>query len=87
MLAVESAAAAELIDSGRSGCLIAPEPVVMASAIRGLARRETLCDRLATGGLMAVRERSLQRSIAQLARGYTRAVGAFAARAEVARAA
>ena len=40
------------------------------SALRGLARREAIRERLATGGLLAVRERSWGRSLAQLADGY-----------------
>ena len=79
--------AAELIESGRSGCLVPGEAEALANAIRGLARRETLRDRLTTGGLMAVRGRSWEHSIAQLAEGYSRAIAGFRFRLEVARAA
>jgi glycosyltransferase involved in cell wall biosynthesis len=79
--------AAELIESGRSGCLVPAEPEALASAILGLARRETLRDRLTTGGLMAVRQRSWEHSIAQLAAGYSRAIADFRSHLEVARAA
>jgi glycosyltransferase involved in cell wall biosynthesis len=87
VLAVDTGGAAELIESGRSGCLVAAEPAALGSAIRGLARRATLQDRLATGGLMAVRERTWERSLTQLASGYARALGEADAPHEVARAA
>lgn len=87
VLAVDAGGARELIENGRSGCLVAPEPAALASAIRGLARRATLQDRLATGGLLAVRERSWERSLAQLAAGYARALGESQIPQAVARAA
>jgi glycosyltransferase involved in cell wall biosynthesis len=87
VLAVEAGGAAELIENGRSGCLVEPEPTALASAIRGLARRAALQDRLATGGLLAVHERSWERSLGQLAAGYGRALGDVLAPQEVARAA
>jgi glycosyltransferase involved in cell wall biosynthesis len=76
VLAVDAGAAAELIESGRSGCLVPSDPETLASALRGLARRGAICDRLATGGLHAVRERSWERSLAQLADGWAQALGA-----------
>lgn len=57
---------------------------MLASAIRGLARRGAIRERLATGGLLAVRERSWERSLAQLAGGYAQAIGGRPA-SEVAR--
>ena len=87
VLAVDAGGSAELIESGRSGCLVAAEPETLASAIRGLARRETLRDRLATGGLMAARKRSWEHALTQLAPGYGRALAAPAHEAQVARAA
>ncbi|MDQ6779420.1 MAG: glycosyltransferase, partial [Actinomycetota bacterium] len=84
VLAVDAGGPAELIEDGRSGCLVAPEPESLAGALRGLARREAIRERLATGGLLAVGERSWQRSLDQLADGYARALaietGAEAAR-------
>ncbi|MDQ6805628.1 MAG: glycosyltransferase [Actinomycetota bacterium] len=74
VLAVDAGGPAELIEDGRSGCLVAPEPESLANALRGLARREAIRERLATGGLLAVRERSWQRSLDQLAAGYVRAL-------------
>jgi glycosyltransferase involved in cell wall biosynthesis len=87
ILAVDGGASAELIENGRSGCLVPGEPRALASAIRGLARRDTLRDRLATGGLMAVRGRSWEHSLSELASGYAHALSTTAARSEVARAA
>jgi len=74
VLAVDAGGPAELIEDGRSGCLVPPDPESLASALRGLARREAIRERLATGGLLAVRERSWQRSLDQLAQGYARAL-------------
>jgi glycosyltransferase involved in cell wall biosynthesis len=82
VLAVDAGGPAELIESGRSGCLVAPDADTIAGAIRGLARRGALRDRLATGGLLAVRDRTWERSLAELAAGY-----ALTRRPEVARAA
>lgn len=58
ILAVDAGAPPELIEDGRSGCLVAPDAPALAIAIRGLASRAALRERLATGGLLAVRERS-----------------------------
>jgi glycosyltransferase involved in cell wall biosynthesis/predicted metal-dependent phosphoesterase TrpH len=76
VLAVDAGGPAELIEDGRSGCLVPPDPASLAGALRGLARREAIRERLATGGLLAVRERSWQRSLDQLAHGYARALAA-----------
>jgi glycosyltransferase involved in cell wall biosynthesis len=75
VLAVDAGAALELVQSGRSGCLVAPSAVMLGDALFGLARRERLRDQLATGGLMAVRERTWVRSLAQLADGWAVARG------------
>ncbi len=53
VLAVDAGPAPRLIEPGRSGCLVAAEAGALAAAIRGLARRATLCERLASGGLRA----------------------------------
>jgi glycosyltransferase involved in cell wall biosynthesis len=74
VLAVDSGGASELIESGRSGCLVEPSEVALAQAIRWLARRATVRERLATGGLVAVRPRTWERSLSQLADGWTRAL-------------
>jgi len=75
VLAVDAGGPSELIEDGRSGCLVAADPASLANALRGLARREAIRDRLATGGLLAVAERSWPRSLDQLADGYARALG------------
>jgi len=74
VLAADVGGHVELIESGRSGCLVPPEPAALASAIRGLARRGAIRERLATGGVLAVAQRSWERSLEQLA-----AVWAYAA--------
>ncbi len=76
VLAVDAGGPADLIESGRSGCLVAPSAEALAEALHGLARREAIRERLATGGLVAVRERTWERSLRQLAEGYTLAIGA-----------
>jgi len=90
VLAVDAGAPSELIENGRTGCLVAPEPPALAAALRGLARRATLLERLATGGLRATRERTWEASLAQLAGAYVLAAGIAglpSATGEVARAA
>jgi glycosyltransferase involved in cell wall biosynthesis len=87
VLAVEGSGAAELIESGRSGCLVPADPAMLGSAIRGLARRGAVRERLATGGLHAARERSWDRSLAQVAGGWSRALGRSAGSDQVAHAA
>jgi glycosyltransferase involved in cell wall biosynthesis/predicted metal-dependent phosphoesterase TrpH len=74
VLAVDAGGPAELIEDGRSGCLVPADPESLAGALRGLARREAIRERLATGGLLAVAERSWPRSLDQLADGYARAL-------------
>ena len=53
VLAVDGGAAAALIENGRSGFLVPEDPVALSDAIRWLARRATLRERLATGGRLA----------------------------------
>jgi hypothetical protein len=87
VIAVQSPWAAELIESGRSGCLVPADADALAAAIGGLARRATLRARLAAGGLLAAAERPLQRSLHQLAEGYAVALGMLASPAIESRAA
>jgi glycosyltransferase involved in cell wall biosynthesis len=75
VLAVRAGGPAELIDDGRTGCLVAPETKELASAIQGIARREAPLRRLATGAQLSVRERTWECSLAQLAAGYAKALG------------
>lgn len=66
VLAIDGSGGAELIESGRSGCVVAADADALGAAIAGLARRATLRERLSTGGLLAVRERSWERSLSAL---------------------
>ena len=86
VLAVGDGAAAELIQSGRNGCLVPASTLALAEAMRSLARRATLRERLATGGLLAARERTWERSLRQLAAAWSDALAPDAA-SEVAHAA
>jgi glycosyltransferase involved in cell wall biosynthesis len=74
VLAVDGGGREELIENGRSGCLVPAVPETLSAAIRGLARRAALRDRLATGGLLAVRERGWERSLSQLASAWQMAI-------------
>jgi len=74
VLAVADGAAAELIQSGRNGCLVPASTLALAEAMRSLARRATLRERLATGGLLAARERTWERSLRQLAAAWSDAL-------------
>jgi glycosyltransferase involved in cell wall biosynthesis len=85
VLAVESQAATELIESGRSGCLVAANTLALGEAVRWLARRGTLRERLTTGGLQAIRSRTWERSLGQLTAAWETALAPTAG--EVARAA
>jgi glycosyltransferase involved in cell wall biosynthesis len=67
VLAVDCLDAAALIENGRSGVLLPPDPAALAFALRWLARRGAVCERLATGGLLAVRERTWETSLDRLA--------------------
>jgi glycosyltransferase involved in cell wall biosynthesis len=67
VLAVEGGGASELIESGRSGCLVEPSVPALAAALAGLARRATLRERLVTGALIAIAELTWERSLEQLA--------------------
>jgi glycosyltransferase involved in cell wall biosynthesis len=85
VVAIDGSGSGELVESGRSGCLVAPDADTLGDAIRCLARRATLRERLVTGGLLAARERTWERSLMELAIGWERAVSLVAS--EVTRAA
>ncbi len=87
VLAVDAGAPCELIDSGRSGCLVPADPEALAGALRWLARRRTIRDRLASGGMRVARARTWEQSLAQLAGAWARAIDGRAGVGEVARAA
>ncbi len=59
VLAVDGGEAASLIENGRSGFLVPDDLVALTDAIRWLARRATLRERLATGGRLAAGARLL----------------------------
>jgi glycosyltransferase involved in cell wall biosynthesis len=71
VLAVGDGVAAELIQSGRNGCLVPATTLALAEAMGSLARRATLRERLTTGGLLATRERTWERSLRQLAAAWS----------------
>jgi glycosyltransferase involved in cell wall biosynthesis len=74
VLAVRAGGPAELIEDGRTGCLVAPDTEELATAIPGIARRAALLRRLASGAQISVRERTWERSLAELAAGYAKAL-------------
>lgn len=76
VLAFNEGEPTELIESGRSGVLVPSTTIALAEAIRWLARRGTLRERLATGGLQAVRERTWDQALAELSAALTQALGA-----------
>ncbi|HST42863.1 MAG TPA: glycosyltransferase [Conexibacter sp.] len=74
VIAVAAGGPRELIAHGRSGWLCPPDAAVLATALGGLARRQSLRERLTAGGLDAVRDRSWPAALRQLADGYRRAL-------------
>lgn len=67
VLAVAGGGACELIESGRSGCLVPPNADALAEALVGLARRATLRERLSVGALIGIRTRTCERAATSLA--------------------
>ena len=86
VVAVAEGGPLSLIEDRVSGLLCVPEARALADAVLELAASPALRDRLASGGLQAVRERTWERALARLGDGYRRALGA-GERAEVPRAA
>jgi glycosyltransferase involved in cell wall biosynthesis/predicted metal-dependent phosphoesterase TrpH len=76
VVAVAAGGPADLIENCRSGLLCEPNPDEIAAKLVRLAQSPTLRARLAGGGMAAARERSWQRSLGQLAAGYSFALGA-----------
>ena len=76
VIAVGIGGPAELIDDGRSGLLCAPDAIALADAVAGLAASRAGRERLARGGLAAVRERTWNRALSRLADGYHQALAA-----------
>jgi glycosyltransferase involved in cell wall biosynthesis/predicted metal-dependent phosphoesterase TrpH len=73
VVAVAEGGPTELIVHGQSGLLVQADADALARALGETCRRPALRQRLAAGGLEAVRDRSWQRALAQLADGYARA--------------
>jgi glycosyltransferase involved in cell wall biosynthesis len=76
VVAAAAGGPAELIVDGRSGLLCAPRPEALAGAVAGLACSRAMRERLARGGLAAVRERTWEASLGRLAAGWHRALTA-----------
>jgi glycosyltransferase involved in cell wall biosynthesis len=75
VVAVDAGGPASLIRQRQTGWLCPPEPRELAAAVAQLAASRFLRSRLAAGGREAVRERTWDASLAQLAAGYDRALG------------
>jgi glycosyltransferase involved in cell wall biosynthesis/predicted metal-dependent phosphoesterase TrpH len=82
VVAVAAGGPAELIADGRSGLLCTPRPEALAGAVAGLAGSRAMRDRLARGGIAAVRDRTWEASLGRLAAGWHRALAAHGAMAE-----
>ena len=74
VVAVSAGGPAELIDSGRTGMLCPASASALADAVAGLAASPRARERLAHGGLAAVRERTWEASLAALGAGWMRAL-------------
>ena len=74
VVAVAAGGPGELIESGRSGLLCPPDAAVIGEAVARLARSRAARERLARGGLAAVRERTWAAALARLADGWTGAL-------------
>jgi glycosyltransferase involved in cell wall biosynthesis/predicted metal-dependent phosphoesterase TrpH len=74
VVAAAAGGPAELIADGRSGLLCAPRPEALAGAVAGLAGSRAMRERLARGGLAAVRDRTWEASLGRLAAGWRRAL-------------
>ena len=85
VVAVRAGGPVELIEPGRSGLLCPADTHALAAAVAGLASSRGARERLARGGLAAVRERTWETALGRLGAGWQRALDGRAAR--VARAA
>jgi glycosyltransferase involved in cell wall biosynthesis/predicted metal-dependent phosphoesterase TrpH len=86
VVAVAEGGPLSLIEHRSSGLLCVPEARVLADAVSELAASPQLRERLARGGLAAVRERTWERALERLGDGYRELLGARDSR-QVARAA
>ena len=87
VVAVAAGGPVELIDSGRTGMLCPASASALADAVAGLAASPRARERLARGGLAAVRERTWEASLAALGAGWMQALATRAAASDEARAA
>jgi glycosyltransferase involved in cell wall biosynthesis len=76
VVAVAAGGPAELIADGRSGVLCPARVEALASAVASLGASRAARERLARGGFAAVADRSWDASLARLAAGWRRALGA-----------
>jgi glycosyl transferase family 1 len=81
VVAVDAGGAAELVADGRSGLLCPARADRLAAAVVGLAASRAQRERLARGGVAAVRERTWEASLERLAAGYARTLAGAAAAA------
>ena len=74
VVAVAAGGPAELIADGRTGLLCPARPQALADAVAGLAGSRAMRERLARGGLAAVRDRTWEAALGRLAAGWHRAL-------------
>jgi glycosyltransferase involved in cell wall biosynthesis/predicted metal-dependent phosphoesterase TrpH len=70
VIAVAAGGPAELIEDGRSGCLVPPDAAQIAETVARLGASKAARERLRRGGLAAVADRTWERSLARLADAY-----------------
>ena len=70
VVAVDAGGPSHLIAHGETGMLCAADPDALASALVSVTSTPLLAQRLRGGGLAAARERTWERSLAALGRGY-----------------
>jgi glycosyltransferase involved in cell wall biosynthesis/predicted metal-dependent phosphoesterase TrpH len=78
VVAVAAGGPAELITDGRSGVLCPPRVADVAGTLASLAGSRAARERLARGGLAAVRDRTWEASLGRLAAGWRSALGVSA---------
>ena len=78
VVAVDAGGPGELVADGRSGLLCPAHADHLAAAVVGLAASRAGRERLARGGLAAVRDRTWQASLERLAAGYARTLAGAA---------
>jgi glycosyltransferase involved in cell wall biosynthesis/predicted metal-dependent phosphoesterase TrpH len=79
VVAVAAGGPCELIESGRSGILCPPDADMIGATVAELASARAARERLARGGLAAVRERTWDAALGRRADGWRRALAGHAA--------